>query len=157
MQTLSPAQAGAIATRGRLLLRRGAITAHQYALLDVMLWVARRPGSAMLIASLTVLARLSGQARSTVAIGLRRLEELGLIQRIRRRVRVAWGGSIASRVVANAYRLIVTDTESGGRATQETPDSITVVEAQSAAALGARRALEEVARRRVRALGLAVR
>lgn len=71
-----------------------------------MLWTARKPGSGVLTASLAVLARLAGQARSTAAEGVRRLEQLGLLQRIRRRVRVAWiGGATASRQVANAYRL----------------------------------------------------
>jgi hypothetical protein len=139
--TLSPAQAGAIATRGRLLLRRGAITAHQYALLDTMLWGARRPGSATLIASLHTLARLAGQARSTATEGIRRLEELGLIQRIRRRVRVAWAGSIASRVVSNAYRLLAPDTETGGRPTREQTSRISLVEAPIAAVRAAQDAL----------------
>ena len=46
----------------------------------------------MLTASLKVLARLAGQGRSTVAEGIKRLAELGLISKIRRRVRVVWGG-----------------------------------------------------------------
>ena len=59
-----------------------------------MLWSARQPGSGVLCASLKALARLAGQGRSTAAEGIKRLEELGLIQKIRRRVRVAWGGSV---------------------------------------------------------------
>jgi hypothetical protein len=113
--TLSPAQAGQIATRARRLRHEGRLTQHEYGLVDAMLWQARKPGSAILTASLRVLALLCGQGRSTVAQGVRRLEELGLIQRIRRRVRVAWGGSIASRVIANGYRLIAPTTESSGR------------------------------------------
>ena len=73
--SLSGPQTGAIATRGRKLLRRRLITPHHYALLDAVLWAARKPGSATLIASLHVLARLAGQARSTVTEGVRRLEE----------------------------------------------------------------------------------
>lgn len=142
--SLSGPQAGQIATRARQLLRRGAITAHQYALLDTVLWAARRPGSATLIASLKVLARLAGQARSTVAEGIRRLEELGLVQRIRRRVRVAWiGGGQASRQVANAYRLIVPDTESAARPAREQALIISIVEAPSEAVRAAREALAE--------------
>jgi hypothetical protein len=122
--SLSGREAGAIATRGRQFLRRGLITHAQHSLLDVVLWAARRPGSATLIASLKVLARLAGQARSTATAGIMRLEELGLLQRIRRRVRVAWAGSVASRVVANAYRLIAPDTETDGRPAREQPSII---------------------------------
>jgi DNA-binding MarR family transcriptional regulator len=142
--SLSGPQAGQIAMRGRQLLRRRFLTPHQYALLDTVLWAARRPGSATLIASLQVLARLAGQARSTVAEGIRRLEELGLLQRIRRRVRVAWiGGGQASRQVANAYRLIVPDTESAARPAREQPSIISIIEATSEAQRAAREALAE--------------
>jgi len=128
---LSPSQAGQLAARGRVLLRRRQITVHQAALLDAMLWGARRPGSAMLTASLQVLARLAGQGRSTVAEGIKRLAELGLIQKIKRRVRVAWGGSVASRVVANAYRLLVTDTESSRQTAREQTSIISIMETPS--------------------------
>lgn len=121
---LSPSQAGQLAARGRILLRRRQITAHQAALLDAMLWSARRPGSAILTASLKVLAKLAGQGRSTVAEGIKRLAELGLISKIRRRVRVVWGGSIASRQIANAYVLRAEDTESGNRITDIKPQTI---------------------------------
>jgi hypothetical protein len=146
--SLSGPEAGAIATRGRLLLRRGAITAHQYALLDTILWGARRPGSATLIASLGTLARLAGQARSTATEGIRRLEELGLLQRIRRRVRVAWAGSIASRVVSNAYRLLAPGTETDRRSAREQPLIISMVEVPIEAVREAQNALKDVARRR---------
>ena len=112
---LSPSQAGQLAARGRVLLRRRQMTVHQAAVLDAMLWTARRPGSGILTASLKVLARLAGQGRSTVACGIKRLAELGFIQKINRRVRVAWGGSVASRVVANAYVFRADDTEFGCR------------------------------------------
>ena len=117
-----PIPSWSIAQRGRYLLRRRLITAHQLVLLDAMLWAARKPGSATLTASLRVLARMAGQARSTVTEGIQALEKLGLVQRIRRRVRVAWiGGGVASRQVANAYRMIVPDTETARRPTREEP------------------------------------
>jgi hypothetical protein len=141
---LSGPQAGQIAARARRLLRRHLLTPHQYALLDTVLWAARRPGSATLVASLKVLARLAGQARSTVAEGIRRLEELGLLQRVRRRVRVAWiGGGHASRQVANAYRLIAPDTESVARPAREKASIITIMEAPSGAVRAAQEALAE--------------
>jgi hypothetical protein len=149
MQTysLSAAQAGAIAARGRQLLRRREITPHQYALLDTVLWAARRPGSATLIASLHTLARMAGQARSTVAEGVSALERFGLLQRARRRVRVAWiGAGRASRQLANLYRLVPPATESAGApAREQTSIILSVIEAPIGAVLAAQEAL---ARRR---------
>jgi DNA-binding transcriptional MocR family regulator len=148
---LSPTQAGALAARGRLLLRRRQITVHQAALLDAMLWTARRPGSGVLTASFKVLARLAGQGRSTVAAGIAALEKLGFIKRIKRRARVFWGASVASRQIANAYVLRADDTESSNQtANRKQKNSTYLVEIpfpaqQSAqAALAARRkALEQ--------------
>jgi hypothetical protein len=154
MHTLSPAQAGQLATRGRQLLRRRVITPHQYALLDAVLWAARKPGSATLLASMTVLARLAGQGRRTVARGLARLEELGLLARIRRRVRVPWGGSIASRVVANGYVLQPLATEcQSGTASKQPPLRISLMEAPIGAVMAAQQALKELAKRRTLQLG----
>jgi len=78
-QRLSPTQAGAIARRARRLLRRGLITHRQLALLDCLLWSCRRPDTGAIVVSYTALQRLARVARATVAAGLRRLEELGLI------------------------------------------------------------------------------
>ena len=152
--SLSGPQAGQIAARGRLLLRRRLLTPYQYALLDTVLWAARKPGNATMAASLKVLARLAGQGRSTVAEGISALERLGLLQRIRRRVRVAWiGGGEASRQIANAYRLLVPDTESAARPAKEQPLLITILETPSAvvraaqdALAGRRRQFEEALR-----------
>ena len=116
------------------------------------LWSARKPGSGLLTASLGCLARLAGQARSTAIEGIRRLEELGVIQRIRRRVRVAWAGSVASRVIANGYLLLVSDTETGGRSGREQPLRISLVETPSAAVKAAQEALER--RRRATEIAL---
>jgi hypothetical protein len=147
--TLSGPEAGAIAARGRLLLRRRVITHAQHSLLTALLFGARRPGSAVLVASLATLARIAGQARSTATEGIARLEDLGLLQRVRRRVRVAWAGSIASRVVANAYRLVVPDTETDGRSAREEHLVIyTMAEAPSVA----HRAAAEVLAQRQKAL-----
>lgn len=150
---LSPSQAGQLAARGRVLLRRRQITVHQAALLEAMLWSARRPGSGLLTASFNLLARLAGQGRSTVAEGIKRLAELGLIQKIKRRVRVAWGGSVASRVVANAYRLLAPDTESGSQAAGIKPQNIIYeVRPPTTGQRAAAEALERVTERRLQAL-----
>jgi DNA-binding Lrp family transcriptional regulator len=141
--TLSGREAGDIATHARYLLRRRVITPFQHALLDVMLWGARKPGSATLIAPLKALARMAGQGRSAVAEGIKRLEELGLLQRIRRRVRVTWiGGGQASRQVANLYRLIVPHTESMRRTAKEQPLIISILTAPTEAVKAAQEALE---------------
>ena len=107
-QRLSPTQAGAIAKRARKLLRRGLITHRQLALLDCLLWSCRRPDTGAVVVSYTALQRLAHVARATVAAGLRRLEELGLLSRVKRRVRVVWAnGGQQSRQAASAYVLRV--------------------------------------------------
>jgi hypothetical protein len=122
----------------------GLITPHQYSLLDTVLWAARKPGSATLIASLKVLARLAGQGRSTVAKSIAALERLGLLQRIRRRIRVAWlGAGQASRQVANLYRLMPPDTESAARSAREQSSSISILETPIGVVRAAQEALEE--------------
>ena len=149
--SLSGREAGSLATRVRLLRRQRLLTAHQAALADVMLWSARRPGSGLLTASLAVLARLAGQARSTATEGIRRLEELGIIQRIRRRVRVAWGGSVASRVIANGYRMVAVGhvpaagkfTGTDARSARNQPLRISILEPQIAAVKAAQEALNK--------------
>jgi hypothetical protein len=105
---LTAADAGEIARRGRKLLRRGLLTHRQYALLDALLWSCRKPGSSAAVVSYTALQRLAHQARETIAAGLRRLEALGLLSRIKRRVRFAWQGRVqASRQAVSAYILRV--------------------------------------------------
>jgi hypothetical protein len=112
-QRLSPAQAGAVAKRARKLLRRGLITHRQLALLDCLLWSCRRPDTGAIVVSYSALQRLAHVARATVAAGLRRLEELGLLSRVKRRVRVLWAnGGQQSRQAASAYVLHVPDPHS---------------------------------------------
>jgi hypothetical protein len=107
---LSPAQAGAIAKRCRRLLRRGRLTHRQFALLDTLLWSCRRPGSGVAVASYSALQKLVRIARETLAEGLRQLEALGLLSKVKRRVRVAWhNGGQQSRQATNAYVLHAPD------------------------------------------------
>jgi hypothetical protein len=141
--TLSPAQAGQIAQKARLYLRQGKLTHAQHSLLTVMLWGARKPGSATLAASLPILARLAGQARSTVVLGVDALERLGLLQRIKRRVRVAWMGVTASRQIANAYVLMALDTGSDSQPGKEQPSVISILETPIGAARAAQKVLAE--------------
>ena len=147
-QRLSPTQAGAIAKRARRLLRRGLITHRQLALLDCLLWSCRRPDTGAIVVSYTALQRLARVARATVAVGLRRLEEVGLLSRVKRRVRVLWAnGGQQSRQAASAYVLHVRagDCEFSAR-TVLREQGILVREHQDNAAV--RAAQEALARRR---------
>jgi hypothetical protein len=77
----SPADAAAIARRGRKLLRAARLTHCQAVLLDTLLWQHCRPhGQAAACASYSVLGRLAHLARATIAEGLRVLEGLGADQ-----------------------------------------------------------------------------
>ena len=147
-QRLSPTQAGAIAKRARRLLRRGLLTHRQLALLDCLLWSCRRPDTGAIVVSYTALQRLAHVARATVAAGLRRLEELGLLSRVKRRVRVLWAnGGQQSRQAVSAYVLHVPagDCEFSAR-TVIREQEILIREHQDNAAV--RAAQEALARRR---------
>ena len=147
-QRLSPAQAGAIAKRARKLLRRGLLTHRQLALLDCLLWSCRRPDTGTIVVSYSALQRLARVARATVAAGLRRLEELGLLSRVRRRVRVLWAnGGQQSRQAASAYVLHVPagDCEFSARTVIQGQETL-IIEGHDSAAV--RAAQEALARRR---------
>ena len=105
-QTMSGPQAGQLAWRIRKLHRRGDLTHADLALADTLLWSVRKSGSAVATASYSCLSRLARIARATVAAGLKRLESLGVLRRIKRRVRVVWGqGASASRQDTSEYVL----------------------------------------------------
>jgi hypothetical protein len=95
---LSPTQAADIARRGRRLLQDGSLTHHQFCLLETLLWRSRRHGQDAACASYSALQRLTHMARDTVWTGLARLEQLGLIRKVRRRVRVGWATRTATSI-----------------------------------------------------------
>jgi hypothetical protein len=102
---LTHADAIGIAKRGRKLLRAGKITHRQLVLIDCLLWSCRdRQGR--ITVSYTALCRLCRLARGTIAGALDALQALGLLSRIKRRIRTAWhqGGS-ASRQATSSYVL----------------------------------------------------
>lgn len=103
----TPIQAGAVMKRARILLRAGALTPHQFTILDCMVWSCRAPGQSLFSVSYSKLQRLAHVSRDTVWRGIARLEALGLIAKTKRRVLVRWALGIASRQATNAYRLIV--------------------------------------------------
>lgn len=102
---MTPSQAGALMRRARKLLRAGHLTAKQFVLFDTLIWSCRAPASDRLSVSFTRMAKLARQARATALYGIAVFERLGLLSRIKRRVRVLWGGSIASRQATNIYVL----------------------------------------------------
>lgn len=155
---LDPQQAGQLAKRGRQLLRSGEITHREWCLLDALLWSCRRPGQDLAVASYSALQRLVHVARGTVASALDKLEALGLIARIKRRVRMAWShGGQASRQATSCYRLLApgadgADTEFSDRTVNQGIEICYQEKPACDDAEAARRALAEVARRREAAL-----
>ena len=103
---LTPSEDAAVAKRGRKLLRRGELTHRELCLLDCLLWSCRQPATRAIVASYTALQKLAHQARETVVRGVRTLERVGLLSRIKRRARIAWHqGGVRVRQLANAYVL----------------------------------------------------
>jgi hypothetical protein len=102
---MTPSQAGALMRRARKLLRAGHLTAKQFVLFDTLIWSCRSPMADRLSVSFTRMAKLARQARATAICGIAVFERLGLLSRVKRRVRVLWGGSIASRQATNVYIL----------------------------------------------------
>lgn len=143
---ISANQAGAIARRGRKLLRRGEITHREAALLDCLLWSCRKPGQGAVSVPITTLCRLARVCRETVVAGLRRLAELGVLRIVKRRFRVAWfGRAVASRQAVSAYVLLPptagANTESGAP-TVKTELDFSVCTEPSAEALEAQKHLD---------------
>ena len=103
---LTPAEAAAVAKRGRKLMRAGRITHRQWAVLDCLLWSCRNPATGAIVVSFSGLQKLTKVARSTVSTAIQTLEQLRVLRRIKRRVRVLWHrGGQQSRQATNAYVL----------------------------------------------------
>ena len=113
---MSPAEAARTASHARRLRAAHILTACDCAVLDTMLWRLRRPGRADFTADYGSIVRLSGVGRTAAIGAVKKLAAIGLLQKITRRVRVAWGrGSVASRQIANAYAFRAPGTESAPR------------------------------------------
>ena len=105
--TLTAAEAGLIAGRGRKLLARGRVTHRQFALLDCLLWSCRAAGKATARVSYSQLQEKAHQARGTIAEGLAVLIRLGLVQRVRHRLLVVGqNGGRVWKQLPNVYRLL---------------------------------------------------
>ncbi len=112
---MTPQTAQRTAQHARRLLSAHILTPHDYAVFDALLWRCRRPGHADLIVTYAAVARLAGVCRDTAINAVRKLAEIGLIQKIRRRVTLRWGerrSLLASRQAANAYVFQAAGTES---------------------------------------------
>lgn len=145
---LSLADAIAIARRARKLLRAGRITHRQFVIIDCLLWSCRNPRTGAIVVSYSALQRLAHVSRETIAGALRVLERLGVLTRIKRRVRLAWHqGGVTSRQLANAYMLHSGgDTEFGSATVIQKRESIlTVPVAVGGDVAAARAALAAVA------------
>ena len=128
-ETMTAAEAGAIAGRARTLLRKGMLTHHQLALVDALLWTCRRAGTATARVSYGQLQTAAHLAKSTVAAGLTALERLGLIQRTKHRVlAIGANGGRVWRQLSNVYRLVVISREFVARADSKPQDSLQVVD-----------------------------
>jgi hypothetical protein len=103
---LTPAEAAAIAKRGRKLMRAGRITHCQWAILDCLLWSCRNPATGAIVVSISGLQKLAHVSRATVSSAIQALEKLRVLRRIKRRVRYLWHqGGQQSRQATNAYVL----------------------------------------------------
>jgi hypothetical protein len=103
---LTPAEAAAIAKRGRKLMRAGRITHRQWAVLDCLLWSCRSPATGAIVVIFSGLQKLANVSRATVSSAIQVLEKLRVLRRIKRRVRCLWHqGGQQSRQATNAYVL----------------------------------------------------
>jgi hypothetical protein len=118
---MTTADAVSVAKRMRTLLRAGRVTHRQMALVDCLMWSCRNPATGVISASYTALARLAHVARATIAKALCVLEDLGVLTRIKRRVRMTWHqGGTATRQATSAYLLHPSHTEFSGRTVIQT-------------------------------------
>lgn len=147
---LTPAEAAAVAKRGRKLLRAGRITHRDYTILDCLLWSCRRPDTGAIVVSYTALSDLAHVSRKVAVAAVARLQALGLLTRIKRRIRLAWHqGGLQSRQAANAYVLHPPAGHSefpGGTVDQSDREILRVLEAPAGLVRQAQDALAAVRR-----------
>ena len=152
VQRLTPAETGGIMKRARKLGRRGVLSPYDHRLLDALLFQCGSPLSGAVVASYSALARITGIGRATIAKGIAKLIRSGLLQRIKRRLRIAWHqGGTASLQAPNAYVFNVqpaADTESTPQPVIQKLESLIISQLVSPNAESARAALALVSRRR---------
>ena len=150
---MTPAEAGAVAARGRKLLRLRKLTHAQLALLDALLWTCRGSGRATARVSYGQLQTAARMARATVAASLAALERLGLVQRTKHRVlAIGANGGRVWKQLTSSYLLLAeaVSREFTGRTDSEPKDLLQVVEDVPARAVkSAQEALRRVAERMI--------
>jgi hypothetical protein len=150
---LSPSNAAYIAKRARKLLRSGELTHHQIAILEAMLWDARRPGANRVVVSYTGLQKLARTCRQTIAGAIAAFERLGLVRRIKHKVLVLWAnGGRQWQQRPNEYEFCC----ESGEQTQYPKEVIQILISEPAVreAKAAQERLAAVALARCQALGL---
>jgi hypothetical protein len=148
---LTAAEAGEVAYRARKLLRKGQLTHRAYCLLDCFLWCCRDAKSGAIVVSYKRLEQLAHLSRGVIADGIRQLEGLRLLTRIKRTVRVRWhNGGQQCRQAMNAYVLhpAERDHHEFGKATDsKTQEILSIVEPTSAAVRAAQAGLAAIRER----------
>lgn len=112
---MTPTAAQRTAQHARRLLTAHILNPYDYAVLDALLWRCRRPGRDDLTVAYAAVARLAGVCRDTAIEAVRKLADIGLIRKIKNRVKVCWGrnrAQVASRQAANTYVFCAISTES---------------------------------------------
>jgi hypothetical protein len=84
----------------------------------VLLWNCRAPNKDEAQVSYDRLAELAGVGLTKTKEAVARLIALGIIAKHKTRLRIAWGGGIASRQWRNIYRFLIPATEVARRPTE---------------------------------------
>lgn len=151
---LTPTETGMVMKRARKLGRQGVLTPYDHRLLDTLLFQCGQPLSGAVVVSYTALNRITGMCRATLVKGVKRLTECGILQKVKRRLRMAWhqGGTVSLQA-PNAYLFnvpAVTNTESTPQPVNQTLDILYIPQEVSGEVAAARAALALVNERRGR-------
>lgn len=151
---LTPVETGIIMKRARKLGRHGILTPYDHRLLDALLFQCGNPLSGAVVVSYTALARITGMCRATITKGVKRLTESGLLQRIKRRLRMTWHqGGTASLQAPNAYLFNVPhtpNTEAASQPVNQMLDILYISQEVNADVTAARAALAKINERNQR-------
>lgn len=151
---MTPVQATSLCKKGRKLLRSGDLTPYDYTLLDCLVWSCRAPNTATCRVAYSRLQTLARMCRASVVKGIAKLVSLGLVVKIKHRIRTFWGPRmVASRQDTNEYVLKpAPDTESTRQTVIEIKKEIRIEEGLNTQA--ARASLAAIAASRAASLVL---
>jgi hypothetical protein len=103
---LSPNHAKRIAAYARGLKELRLLTPHDFAVLDAMLWMLRKPGEAMLEPKYADIARKAGVKRDAAINAVKKLVQFGLLTKAKQWLIVPWGrgrSNLTARQRPNLY------------------------------------------------------